>query len=161
MRRWLVLLLKSFLILVIISCLLLLAVFADILPGKDWLQAKFGEQLTKPWAVFEPPAHPFPLQAEFFPIEGGVRICNRGASAWREVLVRITTQYAEDDRRLAELKDFKPNTCKDALVSDFYSPDWKKLPAGPGLKIMKVEILASVSGLGYAEGVLNKEPKPR
>ncbi len=133
----------------------------EILPRQKWLEAKFNERLTKSWAVFEPPAHPFPLQAEFSPIEGGVRICNRGAAAWREVLVRITTHYDEDYTWLAELKDIKPNTCKDTFTSEFYSPDWKRIPAGPGLKVVKIEILASVSGMGYAEEVLNKEPKPR
>ncbi|MBI1739172.1 MAG: hypothetical protein HYR58_07985 [Acidobacteria bacterium] len=153
MRRWLVLILKSFLTLVIFSCLLLFGILADILPGKEWLKTRFNERLTKPWAVFEPPARPFSLQAEFAPIEGGVRICNRGSSAWKEVLVRITTHYDADYEWLAELKDIKPNACTDTLTSEFYSPDWKRIPAGHGLKVLKVEILASVSGTGYAEGV--------
>lgn len=161
MRRWLVLLLKSFLILIILSCLLLLGIFADILPGKEWLETRINTNLTKPWATFEPPVQPFPLNAEFSSIEGGVRICNRGASTWKEVLARITTHYDKDHEWLAELKDIKPNTCKDALTSEFYSPEWKKIPAGHNLKVIKVEILAAVSGMGYAEGVLDKEPKPR
>jgi len=141
--------------------LLLIGVLADILPGKEWLEIRINRNLTKPWAIFEPPVQPFPLNAEFSSIEGGVQICNQGASAWKEVLVRITTHYDEDYTWLAELKDIKPNTCKDTLTSEFFSPDWKRIPAGPGLKIMKVEILASVSGLGYAKGVLNEGPNQR
>jgi len=132
-----------------------------VLGGKTMLERYMVERMTNPWAVFEPPAHPLPLDASVSRIKDGVRICNQGTSRWKDVLVRIRTQYMENEYDwLAKLEDIKPSTCRDVLTSDFSSPDWEKIPASPNLNVAQVEVLATVSGRGYMKQGLDSAGRP-
>jgi hypothetical protein len=112
-------------------------------------------ELGKPWAVFAVPTDALPLNAELFLANDGIKICNQGTNQWNDVLVRITTRYEGDEQMsLTKVQAIKPSTCRDVSISEFYSPDWKKIPASPGRRIIAVEVLATVSGRGYSKQVI-------
>ena len=118
--------------------------------GKTWLEQYLNRELVKPWVVFDPPRRPLPLEAEVSSAREGVTICNRGVVQWENVLVRIRTSYDDlENEWIGETSDVRPSACVDVPITSFYSPDWKKIPASPGIKITQVQILATISGRGY------------
>ena len=118
--------------------------------GREWLEWWVSKDLAKPWAVFAIPSDSLPIHAKVSQTPEGVRICNVGDSEWKHAIARATTRYDTEYEWLARIGDLPSGKCLSLGSSDFYSPDWKKIPAGPGQEIIRLEILADVSGRGYS-----------
>ncbi len=127
-----------------------------LLVGRERIDRFISEHLTKPWAVFEVPSRPLPLEAEVLVGKNGLTLCNRGSARWSDVLVRISDRVSMGDAEplgpftyLSRVKTVEPSGCVEVPWGSFFSPGWKKIPAPRKVNISQVEILASVSGKAY------------
>lgn len=83
-----------------------------------------------------------------------VTICNRSDKSWNGLTIRVTSRtiVAGEPIELplfAKVRQIDVGACVSIPNTKFFSPGWKKIPASSNLNIVRVEVLASVTGLGY------------
>jgi len=141
------------------SIRLLLAIAAlGLLVLAYWSIRAHGERLLTRFLAsteiqFNVPDQPIPLLADVAVHTEHVTICNRGKNEWTNLIIRVTDRFggnpSYDAPYFAQLKAVSPGGCADIAYSDFRSAGWKEIPAPAALNVVRVEILASVTGLGY------------
>jgi hypothetical protein len=99
---------------------------------------------TEDWVSFKVPADVTPLEADFRETADGVTVCNLGAEPWNEILIQINGLY------VAELDSLKNGDCKQMAFSRFEMKSWKRLRGYPGMRVSRIEMLASASQRGYS-----------
>jgi hypothetical protein len=111
--------------------------------------------MTRDWVSFDVPSQPVRMNAEVRVRSERVTVCNRSAARWRDVVIRITNKVpvgdmpALDIPLFAKVGDVSVGACVDVPKTQFFSAGWKKIPAPREMNVVRVEILASVTGPGY------------
>lgn len=130
----------SIIVITAVTVVIALMVFMAV-GGQSWIHTMIS---TEDWAEFKIPTDVLPLpNAEFKVSSESVTICNRSTERWSNLLAQIDGGY------LAEVESLSVGECKEIPIEKFARPSWKRLPAYRGLKITKVELLASVLRRAY------------
>jgi len=94
---------------------------------------KFVRSRSKPWAVFQVPTNPTPLNGLEAKLAANiVTVCNRSDGEWNSVLVQIDQGY------LAALDRLRSGECKQLPVRDFTTESWKRMPPPSDLQVTRV-----------------------
>jgi hypothetical protein len=103
---------------------------------------------------FDVPEKPLQLDANVTVAKDRIQICNRGAFPWSSVTLRATSRalasgLPPDLPLLGQVTKVNAGKCVDVPNSELFSPGWKRIPAPSEVNIVRVEILASITGPGY------------
>jgi len=138
--------------------LIILLILGGLLLSSSRVRQALDTELTR-WlrrqeTRFDIPSRPLPLTGDVIVAKEHITVCNRGEGAWRNVILRVTNREFFDTTPtdlplLGELTKLDAGACVDVPIADLSSPGWKKIPAPRDVNVVRVEILATITGVGY------------
>lgn len=77
----------------------------------------------------------------------GIQLCNKTVNRLSLVTIRVNKTY------IANVGPVLPDDCKHIPLQEFHGDTWKKIPAGPDMRVEVIESLSTVERTYYSQQV--------